>query len=126
MYIIASIGQILFGLFWLSSSYNHFSRFTMMTGYVGSKKVPFPKLAIAISGVLLLVGGLGIITGLYVWWAILALVVFLVPVTFIMHNFWADTDPQAKMSNRGQFMKNMALLGALLILWQFSVLAYSF
>jgi hypothetical protein len=33
-----------------------------------------------------------------------------------MHNFWKDEDPQMKMADRINFMKNMALLGALLML----------
>jgi len=29
-----------------------------------------------------------------------------------MHNYWADTDPNMKMANRINFMKNLGLLGA--------------
>jgi hypothetical protein len=53
--------------------------------------------------------------------------VFLVPATLIMHNFWADKDPSARMSNQINFHKNTALLGALWMInmvpqpWVFSL-----
>jgi uncharacterized membrane protein YphA (DoxX/SURF4 family) len=47
---------------------------------------------------------------------LIALVLFLVPVTFIMHAFWKIQDPMAKMGETINFTKNIALLGAVLIL----------
>lgn len=41
---------------------------------------------------------------------------FLLPVTFMVHTFWKTSDPMEKMSERIQFEKNMALLGAALML----------
>lgn len=75
-----------------------------------------PKAAVIITGILLLLGGLGILLGVYVEWAILALVIFLVSVTFIMHAFWKVQEPNMRMSEMVHFMKNLALLGALLML----------
>ena len=62
---------------------------------------------------LLLIGGLSIITGIFPAAAVLALAVFLVPVTFMMHNFWAVQDPAMKMNERIGFTKNMAMLGGI-------------
>ena len=104
MHIIAIVGQIIFGLYWIMNAINHFRNLSAMSGYAASKHVPFPKVAVAGSGVLLLIGGLGIITGVYI--------------------FWAITDPQQKMTNQINFMKNMALLGALFILWSLPILGY--
>jgi uncharacterized membrane protein YphA (DoxX/SURF4 family) len=47
--------------------------------------------------------------------------------TFPMHNFWATTDPQMKQADMIHFLKNMAMVGALLMLlaipqpWPFSL-----
>lgn len=125
MHIIAIIGQILFGAYWLQNSYNHFRNINALSGYAGSKGVPQPKLAVGVTGALLLIGGLGIILGAYVQWAILALVIFLIPTTLMMHDFWKSADPMDKMGQRVQFMKNIALLAALLMMWSLPVLAYS-
>lgn len=109
------------------NAYNHFSKPQMLIGYAASKGVPSPKSAVLFAGLLLLIGGLGIVLGSFVTLALLALVVFLVPVTFMMHAYWKDADPNSKMSNRVNFYKNMALLGAVLMFlaipqpWVFSL-----
>lgn len=70
---------------------------------------------------------MGILLGVYVELAVLALALFFVPVSFKMHNFWAVQDPQQKMAEMVNFLKNMALLGAALMTlaiptpWAFSV-----
>jgi len=81
---------------------------------VAAKHVPFPKLAVYGSGVLIALGGAGILFGVMVPVAVLLLEVFLIPVTLIMHSFWQDTDPAAKMQNQISFAKNTALAGAAL------------
>ncbi len=121
------LGQILLGLFFLVSGAKHFMNLKGSTGYAASKKVPMPELAVMGTGALLILGGLSILTGMYLELGIWALIVFLLVVSVIFHNFWADTDIQMKQMNQIQFMKNMALLGALLMLlnlvndWPFSL-----
>jgi|SRR3989344_931275 len=121
------IGRILFGGFMLKNAWNHFANSAALTGYAQSKGVPSPKLAVLGAGVLLLAGGLGVLLGVYVQYAVGALILFFVPVTFMMHNFWADTDPNTKMSNQINFWKNLALLGGALMLlaipepWMYSL-----
>ena len=95
---------------------NHFTKSEMMSGYVASKGVSSPKAAVYFSGMLLLIGGLGVVLGVYIKVAVLALILFLIPVSFKMHNYWKDTDPNMKMMNMVHFMKNMALLGAALMI----------
>jgi putative oxidoreductase len=113
------LGRVLFGGLWLYYGVRHFQNASMMAGYVASKGVPAARLAILVSGALLLLGGLSMLLGLYPTWGIACLTVFLVPTTLIMHNFWVDTDPSARMNNLINFHKNMALLGAL---WMMTLL----
>ena len=101
---------------------NHFMKFGMMSGYAKSKGVPAAKLAIVISGLILIIGSLGILFWIYLNIAIILLIIFLFFVSFWMHNFWAITDPQQKMSDMINFTKNMALIGALLIILVTTVL----
>jgi uncharacterized membrane protein YphA (DoxX/SURF4 family) len=88
----------------------------MLSGYAASKRVPAPKLATVVSGVLLLIGGLSILLGVYPVVGVAALVVFFVPVTFWMHDFWAVQDPMQRTIQMVNFAKNLALLGAALML----------
>lgn len=52
------------------------------------------------------------LVGIRLTWGVALISAFLIPVTLMMHNYCADTDPMAKMNNQVNFMKNMALLGA--------------
>lgn len=117
MAIAFLVGRIIVGLYFLMNAYNHIFKGSHMVGYVASKGVRSPKAAIFVSGLLVLVGGLSILLGVGIVWGVVALLVFLVPVTFKMHNYWKETDPMAKMNQRIAFMKNMALIGfALMVL----------
>jgi len=110
------LGRILFGGYFMMSGFNHFKMLTMMSEYAKSKGAPVPKLSVAVSGLLLLVGGGSILLNYFPSIGLIALVLFLIPVTFIMHAFWKIQDPTAKMHEMVNFMKNVALLGAVLIL----------
>lgn len=110
------LGRLLFGGFFLISGYRHFTRVSTMAPYAASKGVPAPSLAILGSGVLLALGGLSIVLGVWPKWGVLLLALFLVPVSYAIHNFWTDRDPQIRQFNQTQFEKNLALLGAALML----------
>jgi putative oxidoreductase len=116
MQTILLIGRIVLGGFFIYSGVNHFIGFGMMTHYAKMKGVPFPAIAQGTSGLMLLLGGLSIASGIYPVVGIALLVAFLVPVSLMMHNFWKLRDPQARMADRVNFLKNVALLGALLML----------
>lgn len=109
------LGRVLYGGFFLFAGLGHFTGLATMTPYAAAKGVPAPKPAVLGSGVILVFGGLSIVLGLRPDWGVGLLVVFLVPTTVTMHNFWADTDPAARQVNQVMFMKNAALLGAALI-----------
>lgn len=122
------IGRILLGGYFLRSAVVHIMARRMLAGYAQSKGVPSPSLAVIGSGLLLLVGGAGVLIGAYVAWAVLALVLLLVPVTFMMHAYWKVADPMARIGDQVNFWKNMALLGAVLCLlavptpWTFAII----
>lgn len=114
--VVLYLGRILFGGFFVVSGYNHFANLQMMGGYTQSKGVPASKAAVAVTGIMLFVGGISTLFNFYPVIGLSALILFLVPVTFIMHAFWKVQDPMAQMGERVNFMKNLALLGGALIL----------
>jgi putative oxidoreductase len=121
------LGRIILAGYFLFSGINHFIRMGMMSDYSKMKGVPLPSVAVAFTGLILILGGLSILLGVYPLVGIVLLVIFLIPVSFMMHNFWKVQDPQMKMGEMVNFMKNMALLGAVLMLsaiptpWPFSI-----
>ncbi|MDO8610715.1 MAG: DoxX family protein [bacterium] len=118
------IGGVLFGLYFVMMGAMHFKNSHMLAQYANSKKVPYPKIAVIFTGLMLFVGGLSILLDSvnvqlfasqrnFGAWLI---IVFLFFVSFMMHAFWKDTNPQEKMMNMTHFMKNWALLAAALML----------
>ena len=112
------LGRILFGGYFVVSGLNHLTKLSMLTGYARSKKVPSPRLAVVVSGFMILLGGAGIILGVKIGWSVALLAVFLIVVTFKMHAFWRISDPNQRMSEQVNFMKNLALLGAVFLILQ--------
>lgn len=121
------IGRLLFGGVFLYNGINHFRNRTGMVGYAAFKGVPAPALAIPVSGAWLLVSGLSIILGAWPQVGAVMIVVFLLGVTPVMHNYWAVTDENQRLGDFINFQKNMALLGAALLLlsiplpWPYSI-----
>jgi uncharacterized membrane protein YphA (DoxX/SURF4 family) len=68
------------------------------------------------TGVILLLGGLSMLLGVYPVVGIVLLIIFLLGVSFQMHSFWKMDDAQMKQIDMINFTKNMALVGALLML----------
>jgi uncharacterized membrane protein YphA (DoxX/SURF4 family) len=126
MDILFLIGRVLYSLIFLMSGFGHFAQLEQMAQYAQSKGVPSPKLAVAGSGVLLLLGGLSVLLGFYPTIGLILLIVFLVPTTLLMHNFWAVEDPMQRQMEMVNFLKNMALLGAALMLLTVERWPYSF
>jgi putative oxidoreductase len=117
MYALFIVGRILFGGFFLVSAWSHFKNLENMSGYAKSKGVPAPKLAVVLSGLLFLLGGLSIIFGFRPDLGLGAIIITLIPITFMMHPFWKEAGDAAQKGNdRIHFMKNAALIGACLII----------
>ena len=120
------VGRILFGGYFFMNGMNHFLKRGPMTGYAISKGVPLPGYLVPFSGVLIILGGLGVVLGIQVPAALALIILFLVPVTLKMHAFWAISDPQAKMGEMVNFMKNTALIGATLMMYSLCAAWQSF
>lgn len=114
MDILFLVARVLFGGYFILNGYNHIVNTNSLVGYAASKKVPNAKLAVFFTGLLILLGGLGILFWVYVPTAVLLLSIFLLPVTIVMHNFWTETDPARRAGEYIAFTKNMALLGGAL------------
>ncbi|HEY9276358.1 MAG: DoxX family protein [Candidatus Nanopelagicaceae bacterium] len=117
MDILLVIGRVLFALIFINSGIAHLTKLNDMTGYAKFKKVPAAKLAVIVTGLMLIIGGLYIVFGVYADLGALLLALFLVPTAFMMHNFWTIQDPQAKQGEMINFFKNLSLAGAALIIF---------
>lgn len=98
------------------SGYSHFKNLESYTGYAASKGVPMAKASVIVTGLMMLLGGLGILLGVYVVYSVTLLALFLLGTLIKMHRYWEVSEPMARMGERVNFYKNLGLLGAILML----------
>lgn len=118
------LGRILVGQIFLLSGIEKIFHFSQTLGYMSGKGLPLTELLLVITIVIEVVGALMIIFG---WRARLAAMVFflwLIPVTFIFHDFWASPGNQQLMQLIN-FQKNLAIMGAMLYFMSFGSGPYS-
>lgn len=113
---VVLLGRILFSLVFLLSSINQFNGSEV--AYASASHVPAAKIAVPLAGVLILVGGLSVLFGYKAKWGAWLIVLFLVPVTPMMHNFWASPAAMYQMQLIN-FEKNLSMLGGAFLITQF-------
>ncbi len=114
---VVPLGRALFVAIFLMSAPMHFTK--QMIGYAEQQGVPLAGIAVPISGVLALLGGLSILLGYRARLGAWLLVLFLVPVTLMMHRFWGVADPMMARLQQAMFMKNLSILGGALLITYF-------
>jgi len=109
------VGRVIAGCFFLMNGFNHLAQINLMTGYAKSKGIPAPALVVGGSGVFLFLGGPSLLLGYHPTIGLALLLIFLVGAPFGIHNFWTVQDQQPKQGEMINFLKNMAILGLLLM-----------
>jgi len=124
---ILLVGRVLFGAVLAFMGLNHFQQRETMTGYAEHKGLPAPGFSVIASGVVLVAGGLSIVTGIYPVVGAVALAGFLLVAAVTMHDFWAVPEDQ-QQDEMTQFLKNVVMAGGALIVaavasqsWVYSV-----
>ena len=111
------IGRIVFSFFFIYSGFNHLTKLSQYAQYAGASGVPAPTLLTAVSGVMLLAGGLSILLGIKPRLGALLIAAFLIPAAFTVHKYWGIADPAMAGMQQAQFWKNIALTGACLMFY---------
>ncbi len=115
---VALVGRILLAVMFIVSGFGKITGFDGTVGYIASKGLPLPQL-VAIGTILVeLGGGITLAAGFKARWAALALAVFTLLAAIIFHNFWAAEAAQ-KMGQQINFMKNVTIVGGMLMVFAF-------
>ncbi|SHF10961.1 DoxX family protein [Streptoalloteichus hindustanus] len=117
MDVVALIGRILYVLLFLASALNHLTHTAGMTAYTESKGIRPARASVLGSGVWMGVAALLVVLGLWGDLGALMLFVFLVVSAFLMHAFWREKDGQTRSAEQIQFLKDLALAGAALLVF---------
>jgi putative oxidoreductase len=108
-------GRILIAVIFLISGFFKVGGYAQIVAYATAVHLPAPGVAIAAAAAVELAGGLAILAGFKTRFAAWVLFLYLIPVTYVFHNFWAvqGQEQQMQMVN---FLKNVAIMGAMLVL----------
>ncbi len=108
------LGRVLFALIFLAAAPRHFTKEGI--SHAAEFGVPFASVLVPISGILAFLGGLSVATGFHARFGYFALVLFLVPVTLGMHQFWTIHDAAQRHIQLSMFGKNLSMIGAAICL----------
>jgi putative oxidoreductase len=117
MKILVLLGRIFYSAIFILSALTHFAKGTME--YAASHGVPMASILVPVSGIIAFVGGVSILVGYKARFGALMIVIFLVPVTLVLHRFWGLSDAMMAMNQQANFMKNLSMLGAALMIMHF-------
>jgi len=120
---VVVLGRFFFAVIFLLAGANHFNKQTI--GYAASQGVPLASVAVPLSGVVAIAGGLSLLLGYRAKLGAWLIVLFLIPVTLMMHKFWTVQDPMMAQIQMILFMKNVSMLGGALLISQFGAGPFS-
>lgn len=117
-------GRILISVMFLISGFFKVGAYAQIVGYAAAMHLPAPGVAIAVAAAIELACGLAILGGFKTKFAAWLLFLYLIPVTYFFHNFWA-AQGQEQQTQLVNFLKNAAIMGGLLVLSVYGPGAYS-
>jgi putative oxidoreductase len=121
---VALAGRILLAAIFVISGFGKIGGFEGTVGYIASKGLPMPQVLAALTVALELGGGILLIIGFKARWVALLFFLWLIPTTFIFHKFWGIDAAQVQMQQIN-FLKNVSIMGGMLLLFAFGPGAYS-
>ncbi len=115
--VVTVLGRVLLSAIFLLAAVggdipNFNNTVQMMTG----AGIPAPQLMLVGAIVFLIAGGLSVILGYKARIGAALLLVFLVLATYYFHHFWNIDDAQAKQQQMIEFLKNLSMMGAMLLI----------
>src|SRR5258706_1940559 len=120
---VVVLGRFFFTLIFLFAAPNQFTKQTI--AFSASEDVRLASILFPISGVVAIAGGLSILLGYRAKLGAWLIVLFLIPVTLMLHKFWTVSDPMMAQIQMILFMKNVSMLGGALLISQFGAGPFS-
>ena len=106
--------RLLLGFVFFGSCIGKITDFSGTAAMMAGKGMPMASFLLAGAIVFLFVGSISLFVGFKARFGALLLVLFLIPTTLIFHNFWAF-EGGAREEQMIQFLKNLSILGGLLM-----------
>ena len=116
MDVLVEIGRVLYGGVLVILGLNNYLKLEKKTHLAETKGIPFPKTSVIISTAIITLGGFLIMINSWTVFGVVCVWVFLIPATVKVHNFWTLEAGVTREIDMLNFIKNIALLGASLVM----------
>lgn len=113
--VMPLIGRILISVIFLLSGMVKLESWSGSAAFLASKHFPVPSLMLVGAVIVEVLGGICLILGFKARIAAFIMFLYLIPTTIIFHDFWAMQGAM-RMDNMAHFLKNLAIMGGLLML----------
>ena len=122
--LAAFAGRIFLALIFVVSGVGKITGYSGTAAYMASKGLPLVEILLPLTIAVELGGGLLLALGWKARWAALALLLFLIPTTLIFHQVWG-IDPKLAHMQKIHFLKNVAIMGGMLMVLAIGAGAWS-
>ena len=117
-------GRTLLALIFIVSGFGKITGFAGTAGYMASMGIPMADVLLVGTIAVEFLGGLMLLVGWKARWAALAIFLFIIPATLIFHNPAGLTGQEAQ-DQMINIMKNLAIMGGMLMVFAFGPGAWS-
>lgn len=117
MGVIVLLGRIVFAIPFLTAAFAHLRMGQQMAGYARSMGAPLAALGGWPAGVWLLLGSLSVLLGIWPDIGALMVAAWGVPTAWYIHGWWRYEDEQAKQTQQLFFFRNVAFIGAGIVMF---------
>lgn len=109
------LGRLFLAALFLPSGISKLGNLAGFTGFLAGKGVPAPQVLAPLAAATEIVGPLLLIVGLFPRATAVWLAGFTIVATLVSHAFWTLPDAAAQAAQQTQFLKNVGIIGGLLI-----------
>ncbi|MGO9469530.1 MAG: DoxX family protein [Isosphaeraceae bacterium] len=115
--ILAVIGRVLLcTIFFMAAVGNKIPNFSKVAELMESVGIPAPQVMLIGAIIFLIAGSVSVVLGYQSRVGASLLLVFLILASYYFHAFWKAAEPQAQQEQMVQFMKNLGLMGAMILI----------
>lgn len=109
------LGRILVSILFLRSAIGKITGFSIVAAGMAKKGIPFSEVLLIGAIFCEIAGGLALVLGWKARWGALLLIIFMIPVTLLYHDFW-NVEAAQYRNQLNHFMKNLTIFGALVFI----------
>src|SRR5437588_4440997 len=113
--MVRTLSRMLLAGIFIAGGFDAFAKPGGRVDKVASSGIPEPEQAVVLNGAAMMIGGTALALNIAPKAAAALLIGTLVPTTIVGHAFWKETDAKARKMQQTQFLKNLGLMGGLLL-----------